>query len=325
MVLGVDYAGGRPNPAALIEAGYLFACRYLSDGGSSLPGKLLTAREYEALLAAGVGVVPNWETTSDRMRAGRQAGIDDATAATAVLNDVGYPPDRAVYFSADWDTTPADQAAIDAYLTGAATVIGASQVGVYGSYYVVRRCLNNGTAAWAWQTVAWSGGQIEPRAHILQHAATVTVGGVQCDVNQALQADFGQHPTSRRRRHHDMDTLPATPPPRDPNSAPSTWPQINRDVGFDPAGGPEGGFEGCFGCQEWGGRTADDVRGFLRLASWITPTGLIPVSAALSTAGSGVVVHDHSPTAPMTAPSGATGISVNYAAPGGAYFTEGRT
>lgn len=194
--LGLDYAGGVPQPTAIVNAGYGFVCRYLTPGGAGLPGKLLTPSEFTALQAAGIAVVLNFETTADRMRAGHDAGIADAQVAHATANSLGIPADRAVYFSADFDATPVDQVAIDAYLTGAASVIGAARVGVYGSYYAVQRCLDNGTAHWAWQTSAWSGGLIEPRAHIYQHGGTVLVGGVECDINEALQVDFGQHPYS---------------------------------------------------------------------------------------------------------------------------------
>lgn len=195
-MLGLDYAGGRPGGASIAAAGYGFVCRYLSDGGPGLPGKLLTAGEYADLAAHGVAVVVNWETTADRMRAGYQAGVSDAQSAESTAASLGIPADRPIYFSADWDASPVDQAAIDAYLSGAAAVIGPDRVGVYGSYYAAQRCLDNGTARWAWQTAAWSGGRIESRAHIFQHAATVVVGGVSCDVNEARQPDFGQHPYS---------------------------------------------------------------------------------------------------------------------------------
>lgn len=195
MTLGLDYAGGRPGGAAIAAAGYTFVCRYLTDGGPGLPGKLLTPAEYADLMAAGVAVVLNWETTADRMKAGYAAGVADANAAGMQALTLGHPSDRPIYFSADFDASPADQAEIDDYLRGAISVIGASRVGVYGSYYVCQRCLNNGTATWAWQTAAWSGGQREPRAHLYQRIGTVTVGGVDCDVNESAQADFGQHPT----------------------------------------------------------------------------------------------------------------------------------
>ena len=202
MALGIDYAGGRPGGAAIKAAGYDFCIRYLSDGGPSLPGKLLTAVEYADLQAHDVAVAANWETTADRMKAGFTAGVADARQADAQVRAIGLPSDRCVYFSADWDATPADQAEIDDYLRGAASVIGIERVGVYGGYWVVSRCLDNHTATWAWQTGAWSptnpdgSKRIDPRAHLYQRiTGYVDVGGVQCDVNEAMQADFGQHPT----------------------------------------------------------------------------------------------------------------------------------
>jgi hypothetical protein len=195
--LGLDYAGGVPAATAIAAAGYTFVCRYLSPGGAGLPGKLLTRVEYLSLQSAGIGVVLNWETAADRMKAGYGAGVADATAALSVARFLSVPDSRPIYFSADWDATEADQTAIDAYLIGAAFVLGVARVGVYGSFYVCQRALDNGTATWAWQAAAWSGGQVEPRAHIYQRIGFAHVDGVECDVNEARQLpDFGQHPHS---------------------------------------------------------------------------------------------------------------------------------
>jgi hypothetical protein len=191
---GIDYAGGRPGGIAIKAAGYDFVVRYLSSGGPGLPGKLLTSSEYADLMAHEVMVAVNWETTADRMLDGYGAGSDDAKTADQTLRAVGHPADLPIYFSADFDAAPGQQVAIDAYLNGAANIIGRDRVGVYGGYWVVKRCLDNGSAKWAWQAEAWSGGNRDPRAHIFQHAKYVTVGGVQCDLNEALQPDFGQHP-----------------------------------------------------------------------------------------------------------------------------------
>jgi hypothetical protein len=198
-LLGLDYAGGRPGGATIAAAGYGFVVRYLSSGGASLPGKLLTPEEYADLQAHGVRIVANWETTADRMKSGFAAGAADARAALAQLQKIGHPADRPVYFSCDFDATPADQAAINDYLHGAASVIGVERVGIYGGYWPVKRALDAGAARWAWQTGAWSGGNIDPRIHIYQRIGFVTVGGVQCDVNEARKDDFGQHPVPTKQ------------------------------------------------------------------------------------------------------------------------------
>ena len=45
---------------------------------------------------------------------------------------------------------------------------------------------------WFWQTYAWSGGLVEPRAHVLQFSNSHNVAGVDCDYNHSLKEDFGQ-------------------------------------------------------------------------------------------------------------------------------------
>jgi hypothetical protein len=312
--LGLDYAGGLPGAAAIKAAGYQFVVRYLTDGGPGLPGKLLTPAEYDDLQNHGIAVVVNSEPgVGTRMLAGYDTGARDAEAAQTQITKVGHPDHRPVLFSADFDVTPAQQAEIDDYLRGCASALGAERVGIYGSYYVVKRCLDNHTARWAWQTAAWSRGQVEPRIHIYQRIKTAVVGGVECDVNEALKLpDFGQHPTPHYRRD-DMPLLPATTMPADPNSDPSTWPQTNFDVTFVPGEG----WSCVIGVEEWPGRTKDTARGFVLLASWETPHGLVPVTPALAVGGGGIVIYDHAPTVTFTAPPDASGLTLNYGAPGG--------
>ncbi|GAA4394681.1 DUF1906 domain-containing protein [Tsukamurella soli] len=194
MIKGLDYAGGRPEPADIAAAGVGFVCRYLSDGGAALPGKQLLPGEADALRAAGIDIVSNWETTADRMLDGYSAGVADANAAIRQVLSCGGRSDRPIYFSADFDATPAQQTPIDAYLQGCASVLGPANVGVYGGYWVVSRALNDGVAAYAWQTQAWSGGQQDQRIAILQdnEAGYADVDGVQCDVDWALTTDYGQ-------------------------------------------------------------------------------------------------------------------------------------
>jgi hypothetical protein len=194
MVRGLDFAGGRPGAWNVQLAGFDFVVRYLSDGGPGLPGKQLLPREADDYRTHGVGIVSNWETYADRMRGGWQSGVDDAHAALAQVLACGGRRDRPIYFSADWDASAGEQGAIDDYLRGAATVIGPENTGIYGGYWVVKRCLDNGTARWAWQAQAWSGGNEDPRINILQlnNAGYADVGGVQCDVNEARTTDYGQ-------------------------------------------------------------------------------------------------------------------------------------
>jgi hypothetical protein len=103
------------------------------------------------------------------------------------------PDDRPIYFSVDWDADSSDWAAIDAALRGAASVIGADRVGVYGSYATVAHCHAAGTAKWFWMTYAWSKGKEPPAyVHLYQYRNTQNIGGADCDFVRALKDDYGQ-------------------------------------------------------------------------------------------------------------------------------------
>lgn len=184
---GIDYAWQHPDPAAIAAAGYRFACRYLSRDVS----KNLTLSEAKALAAHRIWVVANWEYGAQDMLRGYAGGVADATLALAQATVAGMPKGRPIYFSADWDVTPAQESAVTAYLKGAASVLGPAAVGEYAGFYPVRIARDNGTAAWTWQTFGWSGGQWDPRDTVRQTGST-TVGGVSVDVNQAMVMDYGQ-------------------------------------------------------------------------------------------------------------------------------------
>jgi hypothetical protein len=112
------------------------------------------------------------------------------------------PGHRPIYFSVDWDAGSGDWAAIDAALKGAASVIGAGRVGIYGGYNTIAHCASAGTAAWFWQTYAWSTwtnpatGEHEvrwhPRCHLQQYKNGVSLADGTVDLTRAVQADYGQ-------------------------------------------------------------------------------------------------------------------------------------
>lgn len=187
MASGVDYAWSHPSPASLKTFGATFACRYLATDKT----KSLTKAEATALAAVGIWSVVVWESTANRMLGGNAAGVADAKAAQAQATAAGQPADRPIYFAADWDATEAQQTQINAYLDGAASILGRARVGIYGGYYPVKRALDAGKAVWAWQTIAWSGGQWDSRVHIRQ-GAQKAIGGVSCDLNTSMTTDFGQ-------------------------------------------------------------------------------------------------------------------------------------
>ena len=205
MARGLDYADfPHPSPAAIRAAGFEFVMRYASPSAANdANGKNLLKPELTALLAAGIEAGLVFEYRAQQMLGGRVQGVADAQHSDAVCKGLGMPG-LPVYFAADWDVTEAQQAQVNAYLDGAASVIGKPRTGIYGGFYPVKRALDGGHAAWAWQTLAWSGGQWDPRAHIRQHLG-VSVAGVSCDYDESMTADFGQWPRPS-----------ATPPPVTP-------------------------------------------------------------------------------------------------------------
>ena len=182
--LGVDYPWAKPTPAALRAAGVTFALRYLSTDQS----KNLTRAEADQLAAQGIwsGVV--WETTAGRALAGYTAGAADAKEALKQATACGMPSGRPIYFAVDTDTTWSQ---VQAYFQGVRSVLPLQQVGVYGGIRIIQGAADSGLVAWFWQTLAWSGGRWDPRAHIRQ-VGYITVGKVQCDKNVTDLIDFGQ-------------------------------------------------------------------------------------------------------------------------------------
>lgn len=199
---GVDYAWApHPSPAALKAAGKHFAVRY---GGPGTDGKHLHADELAGLKAAGIAIVANAEQAADSFR-GAAAGKAHATSAQAMFKALGMPSDRPIYFSVDWDAGAKDWPAVDAALKGAASVIGAARVGVYGSYDTVAHCRAAGTARWFWQTYAWSGGKQPPSyVHLYQYRNNQRIGGASCDFVRALLPDFGQWGVNNTVEDDDM-------------------------------------------------------------------------------------------------------------------------
>jgi hypothetical protein len=191
---GIDYGYARPSESGLHSEGYRFVVRYLSYDNGITHGKILFGGEANAIQHAGLDLVVVWEFDAADALGGFGAGVADAKEANRQALNAGMPPDRPIYFAVDFDATPGDQTAINAYLDGAASVIGRHRVGVYGDYYVVERSFDAGKATYGWQTYAWSGGQWDSRAHIRQYLNGVTAGFVFncCDRDESERNDFGQ-------------------------------------------------------------------------------------------------------------------------------------
>ena len=185
---GVDYSFARPSPASIRAGGFTFAARYLSPEA----GKNLSAGEAQALIAAGITVVCNWEDSATNSLNGYGQGAQDATTARDQAAADGQPGDRPIYFSVDFDASGGQLGAIESYFDGVASVIGVSRTGVYGGYYIVKSLFDAGKVRWGWQTYAWSYGAWDGRAQFRQIQNGIDNG--QEDEDEAVVDDFGQWP-----------------------------------------------------------------------------------------------------------------------------------
>ena len=192
-VEGVDYAfPPRPSIAGLAEAGKKFAFRY---GGPGSLSKQLDPVEAQTLSAAGIAVVANAEGAADGLLGGWNPGVSWAASAEAHFKKCGMPPGRPIYLSVDFDCPSSRWPSVAAALRGAASVLGAARVGVYGGRRSIEWARRDNVAQWFWQTYAWSGGVWAPGNHCEQYKNGVPLAGGSVDLNRALLPDFGQWTT----------------------------------------------------------------------------------------------------------------------------------
>lgn len=188
---GIDYAWAnpKPSPSCLKQNGVGFIMRYFSYDSS----KDLTKDELNNAVKNGIAVGVVWETTANRMMSGYNGGVTDAKESDKRCKSLGITG-IPVYFACDWDSSESEQAAINAYLDGAVSVIGKARTGMYGGYHPIKRAFDASKMTYGWQTYAWSGGNWDNRAQLRQTLNGVTVCGTSSDWDESRQTDFGQWP-----------------------------------------------------------------------------------------------------------------------------------
>lgn len=213
MAVVVDYSFSRPSYAALKAYGAVAVCRYLAYLPNS---KCLSRSEAAGLRANGIDVVSNWEQAGSwaEYSGGRSTGRTHATEAQRQHLSCGGPPARPIYFSSDWDVTPAQLPTVAEYYRGVAEVIGVGRTGAYGGYRTIKYLFDQGVIAWGWQTYAWSTFRDTPsgpsylhwdaRAELRQVQNGVKVGGADVDRNLSQTEDFGQWGFTPRLEADDM-------------------------------------------------------------------------------------------------------------------------
>ena len=203
-VLGtvVDYSAGVPSASAVKAAGHMGAVRYVSDrrpGAEWMRGKPVTIGETRDYKANGLAVASVYQfgraETADWKR-GALGAAAHAPKAMALHTAAGGPTGRPIYVAID-DNPTLEQFnnQINPYLTamGAAFSAAGYQLGVYGNYYTIAWCLEDGIGSYFWQHDWGSRGKVHPRANLHQVAGQqASIQGVQVDINNVYASDWGQ-------------------------------------------------------------------------------------------------------------------------------------
>lgn len=202
---GVDYSrtaySNSPSVASLNARGKHFAGRYAVND-TSPSGRGITAAEYQRFAAAGIDVFLFWEGVEHWMLDGWDAGVFAAKNANDNIAKAGMPPQTPVYFAHDIDPQPQHFGQIDDCLAGAASVVGAERVGIYGGWLLMDHCFQARNARWLCQTIAWEYHHgLHPAAHLYQYGYNEWIDGTNCDLVRAMQENYGQAPRAGNQPH----------------------------------------------------------------------------------------------------------------------------
>lgn len=206
----IDFSLARPPIPVLKAADVTSVGRYIGwDGVSGYPNthKNLTRAEAEGYLASGISIFLAFEYLANAAALGADQGLKDATLAKEQLTQLGAPVTMGVYFAVDYDVpdyapslanTPANAMAklgpIGEYFAAIKRYKGGYRLGGYGGYWAVKRLFDAGLITLGWQTIAWSGGNVDPRINLLQTVTTPPIVGADINVHEGKSADFGQWP-----------------------------------------------------------------------------------------------------------------------------------
>ncbi len=180
MAYWLDYSAAKLDGQVIKRAGYAGVIRYL-DSPPNLGWKHTTKAEYQSHKAAGLAIRMVMQTTTTASAGGFPTGVAHARRAQAGAQYLGYT--GVIYFTNDRTTLP-NPAEWQAYLRGAVSVLGQTQVGAYGFANAMDAARNIVDHFWQ----AGRRSDVRPFVQIWQDNNTqVTVGGITCDRNLILK------------------------------------------------------------------------------------------------------------------------------------------
>src|SRR5206468_10286454 len=134
---------------------------------------------------AGLYIVSFMERYANRASEGANAGTQDGILALQYAKDVQQPEGSTIYFAVDYAAPSSDFDAIEAYMRAADSQIIGYELGVYGSYSVVKAMYERGVTKKLMQTYAWSGGLKYDPINIYQYQNDIVVNGIGVDLDES--------------------------------------------------------------------------------------------------------------------------------------------
>lgn len=266
----IDYSAGVPSAADVKNAGHVGAVRYVSQPREAwMRGKPIGKNELDDFYRNGLSIAFVYQYGKEHdsdIKRGYAGGVSDATAVLQHLQSLGRG-DAACFFAVDYNISLSEWNDFGVeYFRGVNDILGVARTGIYGHSRIISWAVEDGVIAdcgeghfLAWQTAAWSGGELAPEAVLFQKIGTVTVGGVQCDVNEILWHEWGQTNASGTphtqltqpmteempdtEEHMEADIMPIQPNPNHYGD-PLFMPEVLRAFGVD--------VQELDGWREWG-------------------------------------------------------------------------
>ena len=184
-MFGLDFSYARPGGTALAAAGVGSVGRYLGTDG-----RCIDLAELNDYLSHGVGVWFIKENRANGMLDGYGQGAADAGAAQTQLNALGQS-NAVVYFTADFNAQPSQFGLLDQYLTGVASVIPVTRIGIYAGIDYMNHAANLASYRWKTASTSFDHGQIAAvTIHLIQTIDAVPIPSTDYDI--IVQADHGQ-------------------------------------------------------------------------------------------------------------------------------------
>ena len=206
----LDFSWWRPAIADLKAAGIVAVSRYLAWYPPGSPGKVILKPEYDALRAAGIEVVLNWESTGTSYTGGYAQGVKDGAEARRQARALGHPDTRPIIQSVDTGIQPS-QVLYD-YQRGFNDGGGVGIQGFYGDAACADALFARALISVFWQANArgWPGSSVDdPRAALIQRTSKshANLPANQYDESDRKQLDFAQAPAPAQ-----APAAPVTPP-----------------------------------------------------------------------------------------------------------------